>query len=162
VKRAARTAAGPAPAATGIACACAAARQVARVLTQLYDSRLRGAGIEAPQFALMMALDRQGPCSQAAIGRRHAIDKTTISRNLKLLARNGWIESPVARGTRERRFTLTAAGRRRLAAARPEWRKAQQQLRAGMTAEQWDAMWRVFGAVTGAAQMAQRRADARF
>jgi DNA-binding MarR family transcriptional regulator len=133
-------------------CACATARQVARALTQLYDSRLRSTGIEAPQFALMMSLDKQGPCSQAALGRRYAIDKTTISRNLKLLARNGWIESAAAAGARGRCFMLTSAGRKRLAAARPEWMKAQQQLLNRMTAKEWDAMWRVFRTVTGAAQ----------
>ena len=53
------------------------------MLTQLYDSRLRDTGMEAPQFALMMTLDKQGPCSQGALGRRYALDKTTVSRNLK-------------------------------------------------------------------------------
>jgi len=155
--RAARAGSRRAPEAlTDLGCACATARQVARVLTQLYDSRLRGTGIEAPQFALMMTLDKQGPCNQAALGRRYAIDKTTISRNLKLLERKGWIESPAVGDTRERRFALTAAGRKRLAAARPEWMKAQEHLRTRMTAKEWDAMWRVFRAVTGAAQDVQR------
>ena len=160
MKGAAHPASGPASAGlTEFSCACATARQVSRVLTQLYDSRLRGTGIEAPQFALLLTLDKQGPCSQAALGRRYAIDKTTVSRNLKLLERNGWIESPPANDTRERRFTLTAAGRKRLVAAKPEWKKAQEQLRSGMTAAQWDAMWRVFRIVTSAAQTARSRSD---
>jgi DNA-binding MarR family transcriptional regulator len=136
-------------------CACATARQVARVLTQLYDSRLRDSGLEAPQFALMMALDRQGPCSQVAIGRRHALDKTTVSRNLKLLERNGWIDGSVSDDRRERQFTLTPAGRARVAAAKPEWKKAQDELRSTMTAGQWDAMFRAFTTVTEAAQRIQ-------
>jgi DNA-binding MarR family transcriptional regulator len=107
----------------------------------------------------MLTLEKQGPCSQAALGRRYAIDKTTVSRNLKLLERNGWIESPPASDTRERRFTLTAAGRKRLAAAKPEWKKVQEQLRSGMTAGQWDAMWRAFRIVTRAAQTARSRSD---
>jgi DNA-binding MarR family transcriptional regulator len=126
------------------------------VLTQLYDSRLRDTGMEAPQFALMMTLDRQGPCSQSALGRRYALDKTTVSRNLKLLERNGWVEPSAGIDRRERQFTLTAAGRKRLAAARPEWKKAQDQLRSGMTAEQWDAMFHVFRTVTEAARRQTR------
>jgi DNA-binding MarR family transcriptional regulator len=141
-----------------LACACATARQVARVLTQLYDSRLRDVGMEAPQFALMMALDAHGPCSQGTLGRRHALDKTTVSRNLKLLERNGWIESSVASDRRERQLVLTAAGRKRLAAAKPVWKKAQNQLRSGMAAAQWDAMFRAFRTVTGTAQSIQREA----
>lgn len=141
-----------------LACACATARQVARVLTQLYDSRLRDVGIEAPQFALMMALETHGPCTQGTLGRRHALDKTTVSRNLKLLERNRWIESSVASDRRERQLVLTAEGRKRLAAAKPVWKKAQEQLRSGMTKAQWDAMFRAFRAVTGTVQSIQRAA----
>jgi DNA-binding MarR family transcriptional regulator len=137
-----------------LACVCATARQVARALTQLYDSWLRETGIEAPQFALMMTLDRQGPCSQATIGRRYAIDKTTLSRNVRLLERKGWIESSTANDRRERRFALTAAGHRRLDAAKPKWKKAQEHLRSGMSARQWEAMLQAFRTVTRAAQAA--------
>jgi DNA-binding MarR family transcriptional regulator len=148
----------PAPALgalTDLRCACATARQVARVLTQLYDSRLRDTGLEAPQFALMMTLEKQGPCSQVDLGRRYALDKTTVSRNLKLLERNGWISSSAASDRRKRQFTLTAAGRKRLAVAMPVWKKAQNQLRSGMAAEQWDAMFGVFRTVVQAAQALQ-------
>jgi len=73
---------------TDLACACATARQVARALTQLYDRWLIGTGLEAPQFALLMTLDKHGAVSQAALGRRYALDKTTMSRNLKLFERD--------------------------------------------------------------------------
>jgi DNA-binding MarR family transcriptional regulator len=111
--------------------------------------------VEAPQFALMMTLEKQGPCSQVDLGRRYALDKTTVSRNLKLLERNGWISSSVVSDRRKRQFTLTAAGRERLAVAKPEWKKAQNQLRSGMSAEQWDAMFRAFRTVVQAAQTLQ-------
>ena len=152
----------PAPASlTDLACACATARQVARVLTQLYDTWLGGTGLEAPQFALLMALEKQGAVSQAAIGRRYALDKTTISRNLKVLERKGLIVSSSADDKRERRFTLTTEGDKRLASAKPAWKKAQEHLRSGMTEKQWDAMFDAFRAVAGAAQTAQRSLDAK-
>ena len=133
-------------------CACATARQAARVLTQLYDSRLQSTDLEAPQFALMMTLEQQGPCGPVDLGRRYALDKTTVSRNLKLLERKGWIESSAAKDKRKREFVLTAAGRKQLEAAKPHWKKAQNQLRAGMSAEQWDEMFRVFRMVTQTVQ----------
>jgi len=136
----------------GLPCACAAARQAARVLTQFYDNRMRSSGLEAPQFTLMMALDEAGPCSQVELGRLFSLDKTTVSRNLKLLERNGWIEPVAAGDKRLRRFALTSAGRKRLAAAKPEWKKAQDQLRTGMTAEQWEGMFQTFRNITRATQ----------
>src|SRR5580700_11124496 len=126
---------------TGFQCACATSRQLARVLTQLYDSRLRSTGLEAPQFALMMTLEKQGPSGPVDLGRRYALDKTTVSRNLRLLERKGWIESAASKDKRKRQFVLTAAGRKRLEAAKPKWKKAQDDLKSTMSAEEWDAMF---------------------
>jgi DNA-binding MarR family transcriptional regulator len=108
--------------------------------------------VEAPQFALMMALEKLGPSSQVELGRRQVLDKTTVSRNLKLLERNGWIQGSVGNDRRERLFSLTAAGRKKLNAAKPEWKKTQRELRAGLGDEQWNSMFRSFKRVTVAAQ----------
>jgi DNA-binding MarR family transcriptional regulator len=135
-------------------CACATARRAARAVTQLYDGHLRASEIEAPQFALLSALDAQGPCSQAAIGRRFALDKTTLSRNLKRLKERGWIDTAAAADGRERRYVLSRLGRRRLSAARPAWRRAQAQLRTSMSQQQWDAMWKALRVITAAARAA--------
>src|SRR5712692_345559 len=92
-------------------CACAAARRVARTLTQMYDGWLRSSEIEGPQFALLAILDRHGPCTQTTVGRLFALDKTTLSRNLKLLKRQGWIHVAPGEDARERHVSLTPIGR---------------------------------------------------
>jgi len=121
----------------GLACACATIRRASRAVTQLYDTWLRDHGIEGPQFALLAMLERLGDCSQATMGARFDLDKTTLSRNLKLLQARGWID--VVRGTdaRERRVALTPAGRQTLAEARPAWRRAQAHLRSGLDEHRW-------------------------
>jgi DNA-binding MarR family transcriptional regulator len=139
------------PAVAEFGCACATARRVARLVTQMYDARLRRAGLEAPQFALLMALRAHGPCNQAEMGRQHGLDKTTVSRNVRVLQRRGWIARAGGADSRQRVFELTASGRRQLAAALPAWKKAQAELRGGMTAKEWEAMFRAFRAVTRAA-----------
>jgi DNA-binding MarR family transcriptional regulator len=142
---------------TNFICACATARHVARTLTQLYDRTLRDTGLEAPQFALLMTLEETGPCTQTALGHQHALDKTTVSRNVRWLERRGWIESSVGMDRRQRRVQLTREGRRRLALAKPSWRKAQDHLRAEMTEQEWRAMFRAFKTIAGAADRATRR-----
>jgi DNA-binding MarR family transcriptional regulator len=137
-----------------LACACASARQVARALTQLYDRRLRRADLEAPQFSIMMAL-KGGPCSQVALGRGHLLDKTTISRNLQVLQRKGWVTVVESDDRRHRKAALTAAGQERLTRARGEWQQAQAELRAAMSGAQWRAMFTTFRAVTKATQSLQ-------
>jgi DNA-binding MarR family transcriptional regulator len=141
-----------------LACACATVRRAARAVTQLYDSWLRAHGIEGPQFALLAMLARLGPCNQGEMGRRFDLDKTTLSRNVKLLKQRGWIEIAPGSDARERRVTLTAAGRRRLAAARPAWRHAQEHLRSSMHEDHdWKTVLRVLDAITHAARHARRR-----
>jgi DNA-binding MarR family transcriptional regulator len=138
-------------------CACATARHVARTLTQLYDIALRDTGLEAPQFALLMAIEKIGPCNQSALGERYALDKTTVSRNLKWLERQGWVHVASGKNRRERELTLTAEGRKRLAAAHPKWRGAQALLRSEMSGADWNAMFRAFEKITEAAQRAKHR-----
>ena len=140
-----------------IACACATARQAARAVTQLYDMWLRESGLEAPQFALLMALDRGGPQPQAAMSRRFAIDKTTLSRNLRLLEARGWISALKGGDRRERRFGLTAVGRERVGAAYPAWTKAQADVRSGMGRREWHRMFRALRTMTRVALDARAR-----
>jgi DNA-binding MarR family transcriptional regulator len=135
-------------------CACAAARRAARALTVMYDGWLQSSAIEGPQFGLLAMLDRHGPCTQTSIGRRFALDKTTLSRNLKLLKRRRWIRVAPGADARERRVCLTPTGRRHLAAARPVWRKAQAELRSAIGPREWNQMFRIFQTITDVAQRA--------
>ncbi len=151
------------PAATGdastvdvVPCACATIRRASRAVTQLYDEWLREYGIEGPQFALLAMLDRLGEANQTTMGQRFDLDKTTLSRNLKLLKRKGWIETVPGADARERRVRLTAVGRRQLAAARPAWKTVQSRLRNALTEHDWDATLHVLNGITAAARRAER------
>jgi len=144
-----------------LACACATIRRASRAVTQLYDGWLRAHGIEGPQFALLALLDRLGPCSQATMGRRFDLDKTTLSRNLKLLKQRRWIAFAAGSDARERRVKLTAIGKRRLAAARPAWRSAQDELRAALGGRGWNATLQAIDSMTRAARVVQRATVAR-
>lgn len=137
-------------------CACATIRRASRAVTQLYDQWLGAHGIEAPQFALLAVLERLGESNQATMGQRFDLDKTTLSRNLKLLKQRGWIETLPGEDGRERRVRLTRTGRRQLAAGRPAWKQAQAQMRAALSEHDWDTTLRVLNAITAAARRAQR------
>jgi DNA-binding MarR family transcriptional regulator len=124
-----------------LGCACASARQLARMLTRVYDQQLRSVGLEAAQFALLSTLDSDGPCTQTVLGRQHGLDKTTVSRNVNVLKRYGWVSRLPTLDRRERRIGLTAAGRARLEEARPQWQKAQRSLQRTMTPNQWRSLF---------------------
>ena len=120
-----------------LACACASLRRTARVVTQLYETELQGTGLRATQFTLLQALEQLGAASQGALGRLLALDATTLSRTLPPLERAGWIRAAAGRDRREVRWSLTPAGRRRLAGALPAWERAQERLRTGLPAKHW-------------------------
>jgi len=132
-------------------CACATARRAARLITQLYGEHLHGFGLEAAQLSLLSALGSQPGTSQKQLALALGLDKTTLSRNLKLLYENGWVRAEPAEDHREARLSLTAEGRTVVHRATPQRLRAQNQLQSAMTPAEWKAMWTGMKALTRAA-----------
>jgi DNA-binding MarR family transcriptional regulator len=137
-----------------LGCACANVRRAARLVTQLYGHEI-GGGIEAAQFSLLLMLSRRPGSSQAPLGRRLGLDKTTLSRNLTLMKKNGWIELAKSDDHRERGYRLTTAGEKLLAATKPGWKRAQEKLRALLGSAEWESMQGMFAKVARAATEAR-------
>jgi DNA-binding MarR family transcriptional regulator len=136
-------------------CLCATARHAARALTQLYDERLRPAGLEAPQFAILMVFEQKGSASQSELCRLFALDKTTVSRNLRLMERKGWVATSAAKDKRVRQFVLTPTGGALLSKAKPLWKQVQNDLKSRMPSPEWEAMFQVFRSVAETAHAVQ-------
>jgi len=135
-------------------CACANVRRTARLVTQLYSHEM-GGNVEPAQFSLLTVLSRKPGASQAPLGRALGLDKTTLSRNLRLMEKNGWIVPVLTDDHRERGYQLTAAGQKILAEAKPGWSRAQAKLRAALKPGEWESLLEVFGRVAEAALAAQ-------
>lgn len=106
-------------------------RLIARVLTGIYDQALREYGINAPQFSLLVIIHKLAPASSAEIGRYSRQDRSTLTRNLKILADEGWIqESPEKSAGRARPLMLTETGTSLLRKVAPAWRETQAQVKA--------------------------------
>ena len=133
-----------------IQCACVAIRRTSRVITQLYEEELRE-HLAMPQFGLLSVIENRPGCNQDTLARELDFDKTTLSRNLKLMERKGWIAHVPSNDQRERGYHVTAGGSKLLKAARPGWKRAQERLRSALTDDQWEAMWRTFGDLAKAA-----------
>jgi len=138
-----------------LGCACANLRRAARLVTQLYSHEI-GPDVEPAQFSLLSALLRHPGSSQAPLGRALGLDKTTMSRNLRLMETNGWIELDSTDDRRERCYRLTVAGEKILSAAKRGWTRAQAKLRAALKSGDWEALSAVFGGVAEAALAAQQ------
>jgi DNA-binding MarR family transcriptional regulator len=132
-------------------CACQSLRRLTRLVTRIYDRELRKAGIEITQFGLLTALATLGEANQKTLSAGFAMDSTTLTRNLALLRRLGWISVRPGKDRRERVFRLTESGKRRIATAQPHWEEAEHRLRKSMGPKNWNEMQLTVSAVTIAA-----------
>ncbi len=144
----------PAEALFPLPCACQNLRRLSRVVTRIYDQELRSAGLEITQFGLLTALAAVGEANQKRLSAGFAMDSTTLTRTLGLLRKQGWVRARRGRDRRERLFTLTRAGRRQMAMAKPHWERAEQRLRKELGDAGWKNMRETMSQMTEAGMRA--------
>ena len=104
-------------------CLCLHVQRAARALARRFDEALRPFGLTSGQFSLLMSLNRPAPPTIGDVAQLLAMDRTTLTANLKPLERRKLLEIVVdEKDRRNRRLKITAAGRRTLAAATDVWR----------------------------------------
>lgn len=109
-------------------CACFNIRKAARAITQLYDDVLRTSGLRATQFSILAVTRKLGPVTVSRLAEETVTDRTTLTRNLRLLTQQRLIKITPGDDRREREVTLTDRGRAALAKAYPLWKKVQSQV----------------------------------
>lgn len=103
-------------------CLCLAAQRAARSLARRFDEALKPVGITSGQFSLLMSLNRPEPPTIGSVANLLAMDRTTLTANLKPLERRGMIELAAdERDRRSRRIRLLDAGMAALRTAMPIW-----------------------------------------
>jgi DNA-binding MarR family transcriptional regulator len=137
-----------------LSCACATIRRAARLVTQLYSQEM-GGEIEPAQFSLLTALHTQPRLNQSRLATALGLDKTTMSRNLRVVQSYGWIKTATTKDLRESGYILTALGKKTLAAAQPAWSRAQTRLRSNLKPGEWEKMMEVLGRLSTASLAAQ-------
>ncbi|HET6577668.1 MAG TPA: MarR family winged helix-turn-helix transcriptional regulator [Gemmatimonadales bacterium] len=129
-------------------CACFNVRRAARAVTQLYDRELAPTGLRATQVTLLVALARAGGLPFTRLAAVLGMDRTTLTRNLAPLERDGLLTLRPGADRRVKLATITAGGREVLQQAIPLWRRAQRQITEGIGAGRWDAIRRELQRIT--------------
>ena len=105
-------------------CLCLHLQRAARVVARRFDEAFRSLGITQGQFSLLMSLNRPEPPTMGSVAELLAMDRTTLTANLKPLQRRGLVTITVDDSDRRsRRLTLTREGRALLVAAVPIWKR---------------------------------------
>src|SRR5436305_7456445 len=85
------------------ACLCLHVHRAARALARRFDEALRPLGLSHGQFSLMMSLNRPQPAAVVEVAALLAIDRTTLTANLKPLERRGLVQVSADQSDRRRR-----------------------------------------------------------
>src|SRR6476646_9185446 len=105
-------------------CLCLHVQRAARGLARRFDDVFRPLGLTHGQFSLLMSLNRPEPPTIGRVAAVLAMDRTTLTANLKPLERRNLVQIHIdATDRRSRRLALTPAGLTLLAAALPVWRR---------------------------------------
>ena len=105
---------------------CLHVQRAARAVARRYDEALRPMRLTNGQFSLLMSLNRLEAPSMGQVASLLAMDRTTLTANLKPLERRGLVKVTVGETDRRSRLMmLTPAGRAVLGEALPMWKRAQ-------------------------------------
>ncbi len=106
------------------------------MLARRFDEALRPVGLTNGQFSLLISLNRPEPPAMAPVARLLAMDRTTLTAALKPLERRGLVTIGVGtEDRRNRRLSLTQAGRDLLADAVPIWHRLHTAIEDGLDAD---------------------------
>jgi DNA-binding MarR family transcriptional regulator len=114
-------------------CLCLHAQRAARALARRFDIALKPVGITSGQFSLLMSLNRPHPPKVGSVAALLAMDRTTLTANLKPLERRGLVavEADPA-DKRVKLLRLTPEGREALTNAVPIWKAVHAEIETGL------------------------------
>jgi DNA-binding MarR family transcriptional regulator len=111
------------------ACLCLQVQRAARALARRFDAEFRPLGLTSGQFSLLMSLNQPKPPTLGQVATILAMDRTTLTANLKPLVQRGLAQVVVDEADRRsRRLVLTKDGRATLETALPVWRRTTAEL----------------------------------
>lgn len=123
-------------------CYCTNLRQSASAISDFYDAALQEAGLTAPQYRLLINLNRLGGANITHWAEAVGLDRSTVVRNIKPLEAKGFLARSEGHG---KVFMLSAKGAAAVEAATPIWDAAQKKIEAFLGAEDAEAILRISG-----------------
>lgn len=106
-----------------------AMRKSNRLITQFYEEKLSQVGLKSGQYSILRAVNYEKVTSNKELRNILVIDQTTLSRNLKPLFRDGYLEQfPDPDDSRIKNISLTPKGKAMYEKSHPIWMKAQAEL----------------------------------
>jgi DNA-binding MarR family transcriptional regulator len=113
-------------------CLSASLRRTERLVTRHYDSYLADAGVTAVQLPMLATIAAAAEPTFRLLTEQLDVDRSTLSRNLALLERIGYVSIGAPSGPKPGPIGLTAKGREVLRRAYERWTVAHAELMAAL------------------------------
>lgn len=122
------------------ACACMQLRKTTRIISRLYDEKLKPTKLKVTQFTTLSVISQFPDLSFTKLADIMGMERTTLVRNLRPLERNGLIIASDEGYKRTRTVSLTDKGFALMSEAIPLWRDAQEEARKMVGDATWQAL----------------------
>jgi DNA-binding MarR family transcriptional regulator len=129
-------------------CACNKVRRAARAVTRRYELGLATSHVKATQLPILVGLRTVDRISTARLADALGLDRTTLTRNLYVLERQGLVRTAVAGGDGRRAAELSDLGARTLATALSAWQETQAEIEREFGAERLRSLFTELSALT--------------
>lgn len=104
-------------------------RKASRLIGQFYDQAFSPLGIRSTQFSMLLAIAYEDVATINRLSQIMGMDRTTLSRNVQILNKNGLAAINKGHDRREQLISLTSAGKDLLERAIPVWEATQNEFR---------------------------------
>ena len=106
-------------------CLAVRVRLLTRTIPGIYDEALRPLGLTTGQLNILVVVAKRGPVAPGEVARKLNMEKSTVSRNIERMQRNGWLRVSPGDSGRTQTLALSPEGRRLLTRSLPLWKGAQ-------------------------------------
>lgn len=108
-------------------CYCLMLRNITSLIKKIYNKNFQILEITNEQFTILEHIQYLGPISVTDLSKKIKIDRTTLSRNLKVLEKNKLIEDNNF-NSRSRQIILSREGKTTIKKAEEIWEKIQKEI----------------------------------
>ncbi len=109
-------------------------------MAQFYDQQLQPSGLRTTQFSLLVTLKRLSPVPISRLADHMGMDRTTLTRNIRRLEKDGLLRTQPGEDARVRLLVLTEEGRQAIEAAQPYWNGAQSAFLKSFGQDRWSSL----------------------
>ncbi len=130
-------------------CLCALIRKAGRIVTRNYDNYLKFCGLKVTQLSMLAKIAKNPAITVSELAESLRMDQTTVSRNLRVLEKSGFIHlEDDMTDQRVKRIQIADLGASKMNQAIPLWEKAQLDMERVLGRESIEEMMKTLNKLT--------------